>query len=347
MACTSKGVTDCLQPTRQDFTACAEESMMSHSPAARQTIEHISYHPEYVIALPEEHAFPMRKYSYLHAMLTTEGLLGTWNEHRPSEVSWDVLALAHDQRYLAALRDGTLSRDEQRRIGMNWSPQLVRRARLAVQGTIDAARAALRVPTRLAANLAGGTHHAMRDVGEGYCTLNDVAVATRLLQHEGFVRRVLVIDLDVHHGNGTASIFADDHSVFTFSMHGERNFPLRKPPSSLDVPLGDGLEDDAYLSLLEQHLPVVLERARPDLTFYLAGVDVAKGDRFGRLALTESGIARRDEMVLRRIWSAGVPTCLVLSGGYALGADGRTSSERTAALHAITHRVAANCLRDR
>lgn len=307
-------------------------------------LEHVSYHPDYVIALPEGHAFPMRKYEFLHATLVAEGLVGPWNEHRPDEVAWDTLALAHDDAYLARLRDGTLSRDEQRRIGMEWSPKLVRRARLAVQGTIDAARAALSARTRLAANLAGGTHHAMRDMGEGYCTLNDVAVTIRALIRDGLVARALVVDLDVHHGNGTASIFAGDASVFTFSMHGAKNFPLKKPPSSLDVPLEDGLGDDAYLETLAAHLPRAVESARADIAFYLAGVDVANGDRFGRLALTERGIAARDRLVLDEVWGRGVPMCLTLSGGYSVGVDGRTSSERTAALHAITHREAWRAL---
>lgn len=310
-------------------------------------IEHVSFHPDYVIALPEGHAFPMRKYEALRAILAAESLVGPWNLHEPAECPWEALELVHDAGYLAKLRDGTLSADEQRRIGMAWSPQLVRRARLAVQGTIDAARAALGVGTRLAANLAGGTHHAMRSAGEGYCTLNDVAVATRVLQREQRVRRVLVVDLDVHHGNGTASIFAGDPGVFTFSMHGERNFPLKKPPSSLDVPLPDGLGDEGYLAQLAEHLPRALDRAQADIAFYLAGVDVASGDRFGRLALTPAGIASRDRMVLDALWRAGVPACLTLSGGYALGGDGRTSSERTAELHAITHRVAAAHLSSR
>ena len=309
-----------------------------------ESLEHVSYHPDYVIPLPEGHAFPMGKYEHLHAILASEGLVGPWNLHEPGECPWAVLELAHDHGYLAKLRDGTLSREESRRIGMEWSPRLVRRARLAVQGTIDAARAALRSGTRLAANLAGGTHHALRDAGEGYCTLNDVAVATRLLQDE-LGLRVLVVDLDVHHGNGTASIFTGDPAVFTFSMHGERNFPLKKPPSSLDVPLADGLGDEEYLAILATNLPVAVERAKADLAFYLAGVDVAKGDRFGRLALTEAGIAERDRMVLDLVWRQGIPTCLTLSGGYALGADGKTSSERTAELHAITHRVAAERIR--
>lgn len=308
-------------------------------------MEHVSYHPDYVIPLPEGHAFPMRKYEFLHATLVTEGLVGAWNEHRPDEASWETLALAHDEGYLAKLRDGALTADEQRRIGMPWSERLVRRARLAVQGTIDAAQAALTSPARLAANLAGGTHHALRDAGEGYCTLNDVAVAARFAQRAHGARRILVVDLDVHHGNGTAAIFAGDESVFTFSMHGEKNFPLKKPPSSLDVPLPDGVQDDQYLEILAEHLPRAVERAEPDLAFYLAGVDVAKGDRFGRLALTPSGIAARDRFVLERVWRLGIPTVLTLSGGYATGLDGRTSSEETAALHAITHREADRALR--
>jgi acetoin utilization deacetylase AcuC-like enzyme len=308
-------------------------------------MEHVSYHPDYVIPLPEGHAFPMRKYEFLHAILATEGLLGPWNEHRPAEVPWETLALAHDEAYLAKLRDGRLSAEEQRRIGMQWSDRLVRRARLAVQGTIDAAEAALRGRDRLAANLAGGTHHALRDAGEGYCTLNDVAVAARFMQREYGVGRVLVVDLDVHHGNGTAAIFADDPSVFTFSMHGAKNFPLKKPPSSLDVPLPDGLGDDDYLAALAEHLPRAVERANADIAFYLAGVDVAKGDRFGRLALSEAGIAMRDRLVLERVWGQGIATCMTLSGGYATGVDGRTSSQRTAELHAIAHREANAALR--
>lgn len=302
-------------------------------------MEHVSYHPDYVIPLPEGHAFPMRKYEFLHDILAAEGLVGPWNLHEPEECPWETLALAHDLEYLAKLRDGTLTRDEQRRIGMEWSPRLVRRARLAVQGTIDAARAAHRSRMRLAANLAGGTHHAMRDAGEGYCTLNDVAVAARVMQRD-FGVRALVVDLDVHHGNGTASIFAGVDGVYTFSMHGERNFPLRKPPSSLDVPLPDGMGDEAYLEALATHLPRAVEEARADIAFFLAGVDVAQGDRFGRLALSEDGIAARDRMVLEQVWKRGIATCLLLSGGYALGADGKTSSQRTAELHAITHRVA-------
>lgn len=300
---------------------------------------HVSYHPDYVIPLPEGHAFPMRKYSLLHARLLSEGLLESSEVHEPAEADWDTLALVHDAAYLAKLRDGTLSEAEQRRIGMPWSPALVRRARLAVQGTIDAAVAALESPERIAANLAGGTHHALPDVGEGYCTLNDVAVAVRWLAREGYARRAFVCDLDVHHGNGTAAIFGGDADVFTFSMHGEKNFPLRKPPSTLDVPLADGMGDEEYLAALALHLPQALERFRPDIVLFLAGVDVVAGDRFGRLALTEGGLARRDRFVIESIAGRGIPLCLVLAGGYA------RSAERTAELHAHAHREARRWLR--
>lgn len=300
---------------------------------------HVSYHPDYVIPLPEGHAFPMRKYAILHARLLAEGLLDPGEAHAPVEADWDTLALVHDADYLAKLRDGTLSDAEQRRIGMPWSPALVRRARLAVQGTIDAAVAALESRERIAANLAGGTHHALPDTGEGYCTLNDVAVAVRWLVREGYVRRAFVCDLDVHHGNGTAAIFAGDTSVFTFSMHGEKNFPLRKPPSTLDVPLADGLGDEDYLAALGAHLPDALDEFRPDIVFYLAGVDVVAGDRFGRLALTEDGLARRDRFVIESVATRAIPLCLVLAGGYA------RSAERTAELHAHAHREARRWLR--
>ena len=237
----------------------------------------VSYHPDYVIPLPEGHAFPMRKYELLHACLLREGLLSPAEVHAPEEAPWDAVALVHGSGYLDRLQSGTLTEAEVRRIGMPWSTALVRRARLAVQGTINAAVAAIESVDRIGANLAGGTHHALPDGGEGYCTLNDVAIAIRWLQREGYIRRALVCDLDVHHGNGTAVVFAGDDAVCTFSMHGERNFPLRKPPSTLDVPLADGTGDGAYLDLLRQHLPRLMDIHVPDIVFYLAGVDVVAG----------------------------------------------------------------------
>lgn len=299
----------------------------------------VSYHPDYVIPLPEGHAFPMRKYELLHTLLVAEGLLEPSEVHAPDEVAWETVALVHDRGYLGRLRDGALADAEVRRIGMPWSHALVRRARLAVQGTINAAIAALESSERIAANLAGGTHHALADAGEGYCTLNDVAIAIRWLQREGYIHRALVCDLDVHHGNGTAAIFGGDPMVCTFSMHGERNFPLRKPPSTLDVALADGTQDAEYLALLGAHLPRLLDRHAPDLVFYLAGVDVVAGDRFGRLQLTEPGLAARDRFVIETVAGRSTPLCLVLAGGYA------STAQRTAHLHAHAHRAARRWLR--
>lgn len=299
----------------------------------------VSYHPDYVIPLPEGHAFPMRKYELLHASLLREGLLSPAEVHAPEEAPWDAVALVHGSGYLDRLRSGTLTEAEVRRIGMPWSSALVRRARLAVQGTINAAVAAIESVDRIGANLAGGTHHALPDGGEGYCTLNDVAIAIRWLQREGYIRRALVCDLDVHHGNGTAVVFAGDDAVCTFSMHGERNFPLRKPPSTLDVPLADGTGDGPYLDLLRQHLPRLMDIHVPDIVFYLAGVDVVAGDRFGRLQLTESGLASRDRFVIETVAGRSTPLCLVLAGGYA------PTAQRTAELHAHAHREARRWLR--
>jgi acetoin utilization deacetylase AcuC-like enzyme len=206
-----------------------------------------------------------------------------------------------------------------------------------VQGTLEAARAALE--DGMAGNLAGGTHHAFADHGEGFCVLNDVAVAIRVLQREGRTARALVVDLDVHQGNGTAAIFEGDPGVFTFSMHGERNYPTRKMRSSLDVGLGDGMADDEYLGLLERHVSEILRHFTPDIVFYLAGVDPARGDRYGRLALSDEGLRRRDRLVLEACLGRGLPVVITLAGGYA------ATPERTAELHAIVFREAATLLR--
>ena len=274
----------------------------------------------------------MQKYALLHAMLVAERVITNADVHEPAEAEWESIALAHDPEYVAKLRDGTLSIAEERRIGFPWSAALLRRARLAVQGTIDAAVMAIESPHRIAGNLAGGTHHALPDAGEGYCALNDVSIAVRWLRREGFIGRALVCDLDVHHGNGNAVAFAADDGTFTFSMHGARNFPLRKPPSSLDIPLEDGTNDDRYLELLSTHLPRTLDDFRPELVFFLAGVDVVAGDRFGRLALTEAGLARRERLVIKEVAGRGIPLCIVLAGGYA------PTPVRTAELHAVVLR---------
>jgi acetoin utilization deacetylase AcuC-like enzyme len=239
----------------------------------------------------------------------------------------------HDPAYLEAVRSGTVAKEIQRRIGFPWSPEMVARSRRSVGATIAAANVALE--DGVAANLAGGTHHSFADRGEGFCVFNDVAVATRVLQRDSHARRIAIVDLDVHQGNGTASIFAGDDSVFTFSMHGEKNFPFKKEISDLDVALADGTGDDEYLSLLRGHLDAVLNRHQPDFVFYLAGADPYEGDRLGRLKMTIDGLRERDEIVLGACGKAGLPVAVTMSGGYANDVDAIVT------IHANTIRVAA------
>jgi acetoin utilization deacetylase AcuC-like enzyme len=293
----------------------------------------VSYHPDYRVDLPSTHPYPMGKYPLLHGLLLARALIRVADVMEPEEVSLEMLARVHDPTYLAHLAAGTLSKVDVRRLGVPLTPRLWRRSRLAVHGTWLAARAAL--DDGLAANLAGGTHHAFAGHGEGFCALNDVAVVIRDLQSRGAIRRALVIDLDVHQGNGTASIFEDDPDVYTLSLHGERNYPVRKGRSSLDVGLADGTGDDAYLAVLRPALGRALEAACADLAFYVAGVDVVAGDHYGRLALTEVGLQRREAMVLDAVREAGVPLAIVLGGGYA------ASTLRTAELHAVVFEQAA------
>ncbi|MDX1579726.1 MAG: histone deacetylase [Gemmatimonadota bacterium] len=292
----------------------------------------ISYQPDYYVQLPEGHPFPMGKFPALRRILEREGLTGPLQVVEPREADWEDLALVHTRGYLRKLERGTLDRAEIRRLGLPWSPELVRRSRLAVTGTVNAAWMALE--DGIAANLAGGTHHAFPDHGEGFCVLNDVGVAVRVLRRAGWIRRAFVVDLDVHQGNGNAAVFAGDTSTFTFSMHGAKNYPFRKTPSDLDVALPDATTDGEYLERLAGHLPEALERARPDLVLYLGGVDVVEGDRFGRLALTRRGLETRDRYVMDTVMDAKIPIVLLLSGGYA------ASDERTADLHACAHRAA-------
>ncbi len=307
----------------------------------------VSYHPDYVVPLPDGHAFPMGKFSALRDLLLAEGVIGEHEIVRPREADWDDLRLVHTHRYLDALAAGTMTRAEVRRMGLPWSPALVRRSLLAVQGTINACMMA--VMDGLAGNLAGGTHHAMPDRAEGFCVLNDVAVALRVLQQSGWVRRALVVDLDVHQGNGTACAFGGDRAwpgggVFTLSMHGARNFPFEKPPSTLDLGLPDGTGDADYLGVLADHLAPALAEADPDVVVYLGGVDVVADDRFGRLSLSRDGLAARDRLVCQTVRDAGVPLCLLLSGGYAArrrpGTAPETLAAATADLHATMYRQA-------
>jgi acetoin utilization deacetylase AcuC-like enzyme len=277
------------------------------------------YSDHFVLPLPEGHKFPMAKYARLRERLLAEGIIAPDDLHEAPAAAWEDLRLVHSADYVDAVRTGTVASDIQRRIGFPWSPQMVERSRRSVGATIAAARAAL--DEGVSANLAGGTHHAFADRGEGFCVFNDVAVGARVIQRNQEARRIAMVDLDVHQGNGTASIFRDDPSVFTFSMHGEKNFPFKKETSDLDVALPDGTSDDEYLSLLRRHLDEVLNRHHPDFVFYLAGADPYEDDRLGRLKLTIDGLRRRDEIVLDTCRAAGLPVAVSMSGGYAHDVD--------------------------
>src|SRR3954469_3655834 len=257
----------------------------------------------------------MAKYRLLRERLLSEGVLHASELEQSDLVDRASLLLAHTPEYLDAVFSGTLSEADQRRLGFSWSEALVRRSRASVFGTVAAARAALR--DGMAGNLAGGTHHAHADRGTGFCVFNDIAVAARALQREGEIGRAVVVDLDVHQGDGTAAIFAGDESVFTFSMHGAKNFPFRKQRSSLDVELPDGCQDPEYLAALERHLPAALQSARADIVFFLAGVDPLEHDQLGRLKLSRAGLGRRDRMVASAARERGLPLVLTLGGGYA------------------------------
>jgi acetoin utilization deacetylase AcuC-like enzyme len=275
----------------------------------------------------------MAKYALLREGVLAAGLVPPGRLHDPERAPVDDLLLVHTPEYVRQVTDGTLPAAEQRRIGLPWSPAFVERAYRVVRGTCEAAEAAL--VHGVAMNLAGGTHHAFPGRGEGFCTYNDVAVAVRRLQRAGHVRRACVVDLDVHQGNGTHACFAGDASVYTFSMHGAKNFPFHKVPGTRDVELADGTGDDEYLALLAAHLPAVLRAAAPDLVVYLAGADPHEGDRLGRLALTFDGLARRDWMVLEACREVGLPVCVTIAGGY--GRDVRD----TVRVHVNTVGVAA------
>jgi acetoin utilization deacetylase AcuC-like enzyme len=277
------------------------------------------YSDHFVLPLPAGHRFPMAKYARLRECILDRGIVPADRLFEAPAAAWDDLRLVHTPEYVDAVASGTLSREAQRRIGFPWSAGMVERSRRSVGATIAAARAAL--DHGLAANLAGGTHHAFADRGEGYCVFNDVAVAARVVQREGWASRIAVVDCDVHQGNGTAAIFRNDASVFTFSMHGAHNFPFHKEDSDLDVALEDGAGDADYLPLLARHLDDVLARHRPEFVFYLAGADPFEGDRLGRLRMTVAGLRARDELVLGRCRALGLPVAISMSGGYAPDID--------------------------
>ncbi|HEY9616168.1 MAG TPA: histone deacetylase [Microcoleaceae cyanobacterium] len=273
------------------------------------------YHPDYVAPLPEGHRFPMPKFRQLYELLLRDRVAESTQFHRPEAPPQNWIELVHTPDYVQAYYQGTLDAKAQRRIGLPWSPALVNRTCVAVGGTILAAKLALQCG--LACNTAGGTHHAFPSYGSGFCIFNDLAIAARLLCQLGVVQKVLIVDLDVHQGDGTALIFQSDPAVFTFSMHCEVNFPGTKQQSDLDVPLPVGMEDDEYLQTLADYLPDLLTQVQPDLVLYDAGVDPHIGDRLGKLALTNTGLFRREMQVLTTCLTQGYPVACVIGGGYA------------------------------
>ena len=273
----------------------------------------IAWDPIYAHPLPEGHRFPMLKYELIPAQLLHEGVITSGNLFSPEAVAEENVLRAHDRQYWEQLKDLSLPSKEQRRIGFPLSSQLLERELRIAQGTIDGAIHALK--SGIAFNVAGGTHHAGSDWGEGFCMLNDQAIAANYLLFNGLAHRILIIDLDVHQGNGTAEIFYDEPRVFTFSMHGEKNFPFRKERSDLDIGLPDGVEDFAFLNKLRETLPILLEFS-PDFVFYLAGVDVLETDLLGKLSLSKVACKERDRMVLQFCKDNNLPVQVSMGGGY-------------------------------
>ncbi|MGH1365279.1 MAG: histone deacetylase family protein [Calditrichia bacterium] len=295
------------------------------------------YHPDYVTPLPEGHRFPMPKFGEVQRILLSEGIVGPEQFYVPEIASRDMLQLVHSPQYVDAFCDGTLDRQAERRIGLPWSNGLVKRTRTAVGGTVLTVKLALE--HGIACNTAGGTHHAFPEYGSGFCIFNDIAIAAQYARSAGLAKRVLIVDLDVHQGDATAFIFADEPDVFTFSMHCGVNFPFRKQKSDLDVDLPVGMNDDAYLVALENHLPDLLSTFNPDLVIYDAGVDPHKDDSLGKLALSNEGLYRRDAIVVGRCLANGFPIATVIGGGY--DKDIVALAHR----HTMVHRAATDLVR--
>ena len=274
----------------------------------------IAYHPSYVHPLRVGHRFPMVKYELIPTQLIYEGVVSTDCFFEPKLVELPTIGLAHEEHYVNQLMDLSLDAKMVRRIGFPLSPSLVDRERYILGGTIQASLYA--IERGVAFNVAGGTHHAGRDFGEGFCLLNDQAVAAAYLLKKGLVSRIMIVDLDVHQGNGTAHIFGKNPNVFTFSMHGDKNFPFIKERSDLDIPLPDGMDDEAYLALLRENLDEIFTIFDPDFVFYQAGVDILATDKLGKLKLTTDGCRRRDEMVLERCRQQRIPVQISMGGGY-------------------------------
>ncbi len=294
----------------------------------------IFYTDQFVLPLPDGHRFPMRKYAMLREKVEAANLSRGQPLRVPQAASDEQILRAHDAAYLQRVVSGTLADEEIRRIGFPWTEQMVERSRRSCGATVEACRAALQQGA--AVSLAGGTHHAFRSHGAGYCVFNDAAIAALAMQFEGRAKRILIVDCDVHQGDGTAAILADDSSVFTFSIHAAKNFPFRKAESDLDVALPDGCNDEMYLSALHDGLCHSLSASRPDLAIYLAGADPFEGDRLGRLFLSKGGLDRRDQMLFAMCADMAVPVATVMAGGYA------RCIEDTVDIHFNTvHRAAA------
>lgn len=294
----------------------------------------------YTFPLPTGHRFPIEKYALVRERVLAEGIVSPEAMHEPQRVSREDLLLVHTADYVDRFTHGRLSQEEVRKLGFPWSEALVERSYRAAGGTLEAAGHAME--HGIAMNLAGGTHHAFPSHGEGFCVFNDVAVAIRALQRDGVIGRATVVDLDVHQGNGTHAIFAGDSSVFTFSMHGEKNYPFHKVAGCLDIELADATTDDDYLARLDATLAGVLEQSRPDLVIYLAGADPHEQDRLGRLDLTFGGLARRDTIVIDQCREVGIPVAITIAGGYgdpiSASVGVHTTTARIAARYSATQR---------
>jgi acetoin utilization deacetylase AcuC-like enzyme len=291
----------------------------------------VYYSDHYTLPLPPGHRFPIEKYRMLRDLLLAENIIHASDLKESPLTPPETLALAHTHEYIEGMRTGSISEQNLKRLGFPWSPGLYDRSCASVGGAIAAMKDALR--EGIAGNLAGGTHHSHADRGEGYCVFNDLAVATRLMKRDGLVKRIAIIDLDVHQGNGNSSILRQDEGVFIFSMHGEKNYPFVKVPSHLDIALPDGTEDEAYLEHLSDGL-IEIRRFDPDYIFYQMGVDPLKEDTLGKLHLTFDGLMKRDELVLSYARRAGIPVSLALGGGYA------KPIELSVRAYANTYRVA-------
>jgi len=293
---------------------------------------YIAFSPYYHHPLPEGHRFPMDKYTKIPKQLLEEGTYSKQNFFEPKLTGDDFISLVHSKDYINKLKSGKYSENEERRLGFPISETLIKREALICSGNTQAALLALE--NGVSFNAAGGTHHAHRDFGEGYCMFNDIAVASQYLLDTNEVKQILVVDLDVHQGNGTASIFVNENRVFTFSMHSETSFPLRKSKSDLDIPLVPLTDDEEYLTLLRENLPQLIKQVKPDFIFYQAGVDILTNDQLGHLNVTKDGCAERDRIVLETALKHSIPLTASMGGGYASNIDEIVDA------HCNTYRIA-------